>query len=118
MEPSTHSPSRKTPWNKGKLVGQKVPLKLKDIWAIRVRLHSLPHLSTRQYARIVRGWIREIGLDASACGTHTLRANGNQAAPNSEASMPTRLPDKLCLPRRWHSPVRRHGCTSKRSSRA
>ena len=26
------------PWNKGKLVGQKVPLKLKDIWAIRVRL--------------------------------------------------------------------------------
>ena len=25
-------------WNKGKLVGQKAPLKLKDIWAIRVRL--------------------------------------------------------------------------------
>jgi hypothetical protein len=26
------------PWNQGKLVGQKAPLKLKDIWAIRVRL--------------------------------------------------------------------------------
>ncbi len=26
-----------TPWNKGKLVGQKAPLKLKVIWAIRVR---------------------------------------------------------------------------------
>ncbi len=26
------------PWNKDKLVGQKTPLKLKDIWAIRVRL--------------------------------------------------------------------------------
>ncbi|MXN29478.1 tyrosine-type recombinase/integrase [Delftia sp. CH05] len=26
------------PWNKGKLVGQKVPFKLKDIWALRVRL--------------------------------------------------------------------------------
>ena len=26
------------PWNKGKLVGQKAPFKLKDIWAIRVRL--------------------------------------------------------------------------------
>ena len=25
-------------WNKGKLVGQKAPLKLRDIWAIRVRL--------------------------------------------------------------------------------
>jgi integrase len=30
--------SRKTPWNKGKLVGQKAPLKLKEIWAIRIRL--------------------------------------------------------------------------------
>ena len=29
--------SRK-PWNKGKLVGQKTPLPLRDIWAIRVRL--------------------------------------------------------------------------------
>jgi integrase len=26
------------PWNKGKLVGQKAPLKLKDIWAIRIHL--------------------------------------------------------------------------------
>lgn len=159
MDQSIHVATRKTPWNKGKLVGQKAPLKLKDIWAIRVRLqlghrtrelalfnlaidsklrscdlvrlrvrdvchgnvvasrtivmqqktqrpvqfeiteqtreslaawirssrmssedylfpsrlHSSPHLSTRQYARIVRGWIREIGLDASAYGTHTLR---------------------------------------------
>ena len=28
----------KVPWNKGKLVGQKAPLTLRDIWAIRVRL--------------------------------------------------------------------------------
>jgi hypothetical protein len=27
-----------TPWNKGKLTGQKPPLKLKEIWAIRIRL--------------------------------------------------------------------------------
>jgi hypothetical protein len=26
------------PWNKGKLIGQKLPLKLKEIWAIRIRL--------------------------------------------------------------------------------
>jgi hypothetical protein len=26
------------PWNKGKLVGQKTPFKLKEIWAIRIRL--------------------------------------------------------------------------------
>lgn len=30
--------SNHQPWNKAKLVGQKAPLRLKDIWAIRVRL--------------------------------------------------------------------------------
>lgn len=29
---------RRQSWNKSKLVGQKAPLRLKDIWAIRVRL--------------------------------------------------------------------------------
>jgi hypothetical protein len=29
---------RHIPWNKGKLIGQKYPLKLKEIWAIRIRL--------------------------------------------------------------------------------
>ena len=28
----------RTPWNKGRLIGQKRPLKPKDVWAIRVRL--------------------------------------------------------------------------------
>jgi integrase len=148
-----------TPWNKGKLVGQKAPLKLKEIWAIRVRLqvyrrarelalfnlgidsklracdllklkvrdvchggriavraivvqqktsrpvqfeitestrtaltdwiklsglasenflfpsrvHASPHLSIRQYARIVDSWVEEIGLDPAAYGTHSIR---------------------------------------------
>lgn len=147
------------PWNKGELVGQKAPLKLSEIWAIRVRLqlnhkvrnlalfnlaidsklracdlvglhvadvvhgtkigrravvmqrkthrpvqfeitemtgesllawiqraqlrstdylfpsrlHASPHLSTRQYARIVHGWVEEIGLDDGLYGTHTMR---------------------------------------------
>ena len=155
---SVQSGSRE-PWNKGKLVGQKAPLRLKEIWAIRIRLqlaerarelalfnlavdsklrscdlvtlrvrdithgeriasraivmqqktqrpvqfeiteqtrdsvakwirlssihsedymfpsrlHSSPHLSTRQYARIVHQWVREIGLNSAAYGTHTLR---------------------------------------------
>jgi len=29
------------PYNKGKLIGQKAPLKLKEIWSIRVRLQLL-----------------------------------------------------------------------------
>jgi len=32
-----------------------------------------PHLSTRQYSRIVTGWTTEIGLDPAAYGTHSLR---------------------------------------------
>lgn len=32
------------PWNKDKLVGQKLPLKLKDIWAIRIRLQIAKNL--------------------------------------------------------------------------
>lgn len=28
----------RTPWNRGKLVGQKRPLKLQEVWAIRIRL--------------------------------------------------------------------------------
>ena len=151
--------SSTVPWNKGKLIGQKSPLKLKEIWAIRVRLQisknyrdlalfnlaidsklrgsdlvkirisdvsksgivssrtmvmqqktgravqfeiteqtrdaisawveraklsgsdylfpsrlkSSPHLSTRQYARIVENWVTDIGLDPSKYGTHSLR---------------------------------------------
>jgi hypothetical protein len=28
------------PWNKDKLIGQKSPLKLKEIWTIRIRLQA------------------------------------------------------------------------------
>ena len=31
------------------------------------------HLSTRQYARIVKNWIESIGLDPADYGTHTMR---------------------------------------------
>jgi hypothetical protein len=37
METTTADTVRE-PWNKGKLVGQKAPFKLKEIWAIRIRL--------------------------------------------------------------------------------
>ncbi len=30
--------AHREPWNKGKLVGQKAPLRLRDIWAIRIRI--------------------------------------------------------------------------------
>ena len=37
------------------------------------RLHDSEHLSTRQYARIVKDWVASIGLDPAEYGTHSLR---------------------------------------------
>lgn len=147
-----------TPWNKNKLIGQKPPLKLKEIWSIRIRLQlanqtrdlalfnlaidsklrgcdivrlqvrdiahgrqvisramvmqkktnqpvqfelteqtrasisdwilksnlrsedylfpsrvtESPHITTRQYARIVKSWVSLIGLDPDDYGTHSM----------------------------------------------
>jgi hypothetical protein len=49
------------PWNKGKLVGQKAPFKLKDIWALRVRLQ-------------MEGRVRELALFNLGIATPAARA--------------------------------------------
>lgn len=38
MDATSTTALARTPWNKGKIIGQKAPLKPKDIWSIRVRL--------------------------------------------------------------------------------
>lgn len=48
MEASNNCGHRE-PWNKGKLVGQKAPFKLRDIWALRARLQ-------------MQGRVRELAL--------------------------------------------------------
>jgi hypothetical protein len=35
---TTGNAAHREPWNKGKIVGEKAPFKLKDIWALHVRL--------------------------------------------------------------------------------
>ncbi len=37
------------------------------------RFHDPPHISTRQYGRLVRDWVTAIGLEPSGYGTHSLR---------------------------------------------
>lgn len=37
------------------------------------RFHDRLHISTRQYARMVRDWVCSIGLEPSAYGTHSMR---------------------------------------------
>ena len=156
---SNRPEAQNAPWNRGRLVGQKLPLKLREVFGIRIRLqlqrstrelalfnlaidskllgcdlialrvgdlarggllgsraqviqqktgrvvqfevteqtrHSVAawiakralsrqdflfpsrvrlgeHLSCRQYARIVKGWIAAVGLPSSDYGTHSMR---------------------------------------------
>src|SRR6516164_7997018 len=37
------------------------------------RVHDQPHLTARQYARIVHSWIEGAGMDSTTYGTHSLR---------------------------------------------
>ena len=37
------------------------------------RFHERLHISTRQYARIVRDWVSSIGLEVTAYGSHSMR---------------------------------------------
>jgi integrase len=37
------------------------------------RLHASPHISTRQYARLVHRWVESIGLETVLYGTHSMR---------------------------------------------
>src|SRR5438309_12025588 len=71
MDASTKTTGRVTPWNKGKLLGQKPPLKLKELWAIRIRL-QLDH-RTRELALFnlaIDGKLR--GCDLVALRVHNV----------------------------------------------
>ena len=82
---------RRAVWNNGKLVGQKAPLKFKNIWTIRVRL-QLSH-RTRDLA------LFNLGIDSKlrGCGLVQLRvrdvaAAGRVAARASTVQQKTSMP--------------------------
>jgi len=60
METAAKTEAHAIPWNKGKLLGQKPPLKLKEIWAVRIRL-QLDH-RTRELA------LFNLAIDSKLCG--------------------------------------------------
>ena len=64
---ATNTITPRVPWNKGKLVGQKAPLKPKEIWAIRLRL-QMEH-------RIRELALFNLGIDSKlrACDLTALR---------------------------------------------
>lgn len=59
MESNLNTAHRE-PWNKGKIVGQKSPFKVKDIWALRVRLQMEGRV--RELARF------NLGIDSKLRG--------------------------------------------------
>ena len=42
-------------------------------YLFKSRLRDSPHISKRQYSRIVKSWVSQIGLDPTFYGTHSLR---------------------------------------------
>ena len=71
--------THREPWNKGKIVGQKAPFKLKDIWALRVRLQ----MGVRELA------LFNLGIDSKlrGCDLVVLKVrdvcHGDQVAPRA-----------------------------------
>ena len=55
-----------------------------DQYLFPSRIHDSPHLSTRQYARIVHNWVKSIGLDPVAYGTHTMRTDKGDARVSAD----------------------------------
>jgi hypothetical protein len=52
METFNSATSIRVPWNKAKLVGQKAPFKLKEIWAVQLLLGHSKLESTVRYLGI------------------------------------------------------------------
>jgi len=81
METTQNARTTHVPWNKGKLTGQKPPLKLKEIWAIRIRLQLAKQ--TRELA------LFNLAIDSKlrGCDLVALRvldvAHGAQIAPRA-----------------------------------
>jgi site-specific recombinase XerD len=44
-----------------------------DEWIFPSRSNRGSHVTTRQYARLLKQWVTRIGLDPAAYGTHSMR---------------------------------------------
>ena len=74
MKSIHHAVVHHVPWNKGKLVGQKAPLKQRDIWAIRIRLEL------QQYARELA--LFNLAIDSKLRGCDVVSLKVEDIAPH------------------------------------
>ena len=81
MDATTTTQPGHVPWNKGKLTGQKPPLKLREIWAIRY------HLQQAKEVRDLAMFKLAIDSKLRACDLVSLRvrdvAHSNQVVPRT-----------------------------------
>ena len=84
--PATDKPVCRTPWNKGKLVGPKPPLRPSQVWSIRTKLQ----IEDRAHVRIIaQAFVREqpdlvFGIDAGFEAQHQVRiGTGNKVRHQS-----------------------------------
>jgi hypothetical protein len=100
----TNNPRPRTPWNKGKLVGQKTPFKPRDVWAIRARLQM--ENRGRELA------LFDLGINSKlrACDLVKLRvcdvSHGDQVASRGtvlqqKTQRPVQFENSLVSGRRW-----------------
>lgn len=71
------TPPRRTPWNKGKLIGAKPPLRPKHVWSIRTRL--LVEGRTRDLAMF------NLAIDSKLRGCDVVALKVEDVAPNGYA---------------------------------
>ena len=84
--------NHQVPWNKGKLIGQKSPLKLKEIWAIRIRLQMAKN--TRELA------LFNLAIDSKLRGCDLVKLRVCDVAQSNRVS--TRA---MIMQQKTHRPV-------------
>jgi integrase len=92
MNTDTEIENRKSPWNKGKFVGQKLPLKLKEIWAIRIRLQLAKRL--RELA------LFNLAIDSKLRGCDLVELHVRDIAQGNQVSSRA-----IVMQRKTHRPV-------------
>jgi len=101
MELAKSTSASRPPWNKGKLIGQKAPFKLKEIWAIRVRLQladrrrelALSNLAIDSMLRacdLVKLRVRDVCHGQNVASRTIVLQQKTQRPVQSEITEPTR----------------------------
>jgi len=71
------STPQRTPWNKGKLIGTKPPLRPKEVWSIRTKLHI--------EGRILELVLFNLAIDSKLRGCDLVALRVEDIAPNGYA---------------------------------